>query len=110
MPKILDEWYEWAMKLDNNYHKMMRIMGQGFERKKPNNNGKKWMFTQKDPNTMDVDAMSIEDRNELMKRGACFRCKKSKHLSKDYLTKNKTTGTSQEIQKKMTPKEMYKHI
>ena len=27
------------------------------------------MFTQKDPNAMDVDAMSIEERNELMKKG-----------------------------------------
>ena len=88
----------------------MRIMGRGFERKKPDNNGKKWMFTQKDPNAMDVDAMSIEERNELMKKGACFRCKKPGHLSKDCPTKNKTTGTPQEAQKKMTPREMYKYI
>ena len=85
-------------------------MGRGFERKKPDNNRKKWMFTQKDPNAMDVDAMSIEKRNELMKKGACFRCKKLGYLSKDCLTKNKTIGISQEIQKKMTPREMYKHI
>ena len=50
---------------------MMRITGQGVEKKKPNNNGKRWMFTRKDPNAIDVDAMSIEERNELMK-GACF--------------------------------------
>ena len=89
---------------------MMRIMGQGVEKKKSDNNGKRWMFTQKDPNAMDVDAMSIEERNKLMKKGACFRCKKTGHLSKDCLTKNKMTGTTQEVQKKMTPKEMYKHI
>ena len=59
---------------------------------------------------MDVDAMSMEERNELMKKGACFRCKKTGHLSKDCPTKNKTTRTTQEVQKKMTPKEMYKHI
>ena len=59
---------------------------------------------------MDVDAMSIEERNELMKKGACFRCKKPVHLSKDCPTKNKSTGTPQEAQKKMTPREMYKHI
>ena len=85
-------------------------MGRGFERKKPDNNRKKWMFTQKDPNTMDVDAMSIEERNKLMKKGACFRCKKPGHLSKDCPTKNKITGTPQEVQKKMTLREMYKHI
>ena len=42
--------------------------------------------------------------------GACFRCKKTGHLSKDCPTKNKMIGTTQEVQKKMTPKEMYKHI
>ena len=68
------------------------------------------MFTQKDLNAMDVDAMSIEERNELMKKGACFRCKKPGHLSKDCPTKNKTIEIPQEIQKKMTPREMYKHI
>ena len=26
-PKTLNEWYEWAARLDNNYCKMMRIMG-----------------------------------------------------------------------------------
>ena len=59
---------------------------------------------------MDVDAMSIEEQNKLMKKGACFRCKKMGHLSKDCLTRNKTTGNTQEVQKKMTPKKMYKHI
>ena len=85
-------------------------MGQGFERKKSDNNRKKRMFTQKDPNTMDVDAISIEERNKLMKKEACFRCKKPGHRSKDCLRKNKTIGIPQEIQKKMTPREMYKHI
>ena len=59
---------------------------------------------------MDVDAMSIEEQNELMKKGACFRCKKTGHLGKDCPTRNEITGTTQEVQKKMTPKEMYKHI
>ena len=68
------------------------------------------MFTQKNPNAMDVDAMSIEERNKLIKKGACFRCKKPGHLSKDCLTKNKIIGIPQEVQKKMTPREMYKHI
>ena len=60
-PKTLEEWYEWATKLDNNYRKMMRLMGRGIEKKKPKNNGKRWMFTRKDLNAMDVDAMSIEE-------------------------------------------------
>ena len=59
---------------------------------------------------MDVEVMSIEKQNKLMKKGACFRCKKTGHLSKDCPTRSKVTRTTQEVQKKMTPKEMYKHI
>ena len=59
---------------------------------------------------MDVDAMNIEEQNKLMKKGACSRCQKTGHLSKDCPTRNKITGTTQEVEKKMTPKEMYKHI
>ena len=57
-----------------------------------------------------MKAMSIEEQNELMKKGACFRCKKTGHLSKDCLIRNKVARTTQKVQKKMTPKEMYKHI
>ena len=58
------------------------------------------MFAQKDPNAMDVDAMSMEERSMLQMQ----------KTRKDCPTKNRTGTTSQENQKKMTPKEMYKHI
>ena len=35
----------------------------------------------KDPNAMDVDTMTTEERTKLMKKGLCFRCKKPGHLS-----------------------------
>lgn len=28
LPKDLDEWYEWASRLDNNYQKQLQIIGQ----------------------------------------------------------------------------------
>ena len=37
-----------------------------------------------DPNTMDVDTMTVDKRTELMRKGACFKCKEVGHLSRDY--------------------------
>ena len=32
---------------------------------------------------MDIDQLSIEEQNRLMKEGRCFKCKKTGHMSKD---------------------------
>ena len=32
---------------------------------------------------MDVDAMTVDERTELMRKGACFKCKEVGHLSWD---------------------------
>ena len=48
---------------------------------------------------MDVDAMSIEERDSLMKKGACFKCKKPGHQAwdceeKKQIGKKPTTQTN----------------
>ena len=35
---------------------------------------------------MDVDVLTAEERLDLMKKGACFRCKAQGHLSRDCVT------------------------
>jgi hypothetical protein len=43
-----------------------------------------WRTTEKkDPNTMDIDALTMEERGSLMRQGKCFCCKKMEHLAKD---------------------------
>ena len=37
----------------------------------------------KDPNAMDVDALSIKQREEAMKKGACFGCGEIGHISRN---------------------------
>ena len=32
---------------------------------------------------MDADAMTINERTELMRKGACFKCKEVRHLAQD---------------------------
>ena len=107
-PTTIDEWYDWTSKLDNNFRKMQRILGRTT---RPGNNGqnqnqssytpRRYNFsTPKDPNAMDVDALTIEERNNLMKIGACFKCRKPGHLARECPTKI--------IRKKEEPKKTFK--
>jgi Zinc knuckle len=56
---------------------------------------KRFSFPEKkDPNAMDIDQMSIEERTRLMKEGKCFRCKSFGHLSQDCPNKGQNTMTT----------------
>ena len=71
---------------------------------------------------MDVDALSMDKRSDMMKKGLCFHCNKSGHISKFCPEKRKaSTSTSSltslpsyvlspTLQKKMNPKELVAHI
>jgi len=83
-PTTLKEWCKWAQKTDNNYKKMQRVVDRS--RQNATNNGKKreepnrrWILPRKDPNTMDVDSITTEQRTEMMRKGLCFKCKKPGH-------------------------------
>jgi hypothetical protein len=124
-PSTLDKWYEWAIRLQNNFLRMRSAITKTQSRggnppstpsKKTNKRGpRRFYFDQskKDPNAMDVDSMSTEERNDLMRRGACFFCKMIGHLSRDcpnkkgkYTPPPQTSNTSQ----KMKGKELHAHV
>ena len=131
-PKTLKEWYNWAQKIDNNFWRMQRILGQSSnkkslmmnEKKKEERPGRWWTFQRKDPNAMDIDAMTTKQWDEVMKKGLCFGCGKQGHLSRDCLTKKRPTTSStppsyasmwapvstNTQKKKMSGKELYTHI
>jgi Zinc knuckle len=50
---------------------------------KSNGNACWWRTTEKDPNVMDVDALTMEERATLLRQGKCFCCKKTGHMAKD---------------------------
>jgi hypothetical protein len=77
-PKTIADWYEWAAELDHKHAKINqaveRTRGTGGKDKAPQ---KKYYFPrwERDPNAMDVDRLTIEERDKLLKEGKCFRCR-----------------------------------
>ena len=83
-PVMLDDWYKWTKQVDKTYKKMQRMLGQVPAKTETKEEPKKrWNLAKKDPNTMDIDSMSTEQRAEAMKKGLCFRCGKQGHLNRD---------------------------
>ena len=88
MLETLPEWYKKALKIDNDYHKVQRIIKRDGPKKEEGR--PRWNFRkEKDDNAMDVDVitkvyktMMDEEKAELMKKkGLCFQCRKGGHLS-----------------------------
>src|SRR5271168_950358 len=116
--KKIDDWYEWATKLDHQWRRMQRIMGrtQTNHPKTGTSNRRFFPRKERDPNTMDIDIMSVDERTKLMKEGKCFICRQTGHMAKEH----KKNDSSQkqwreetpkyEPRKKMNGMEMQKHI
>ena len=49
---------------------------------------------------MDIDIFMAEERTNLIKKGACFRCREQGHLSRDCPNKGKKTEPRKEEEKK----------
>ena len=68
----------------------------------------------RDPNAMDVDFMTTEERNILMRKGACFTCKMPGHISRSCPHKKKKDFPPQTTQtnppQKMKGKELHAHV
>jgi hypothetical protein len=110
-PTTLKDWYDWATKLDYNWRKMQKIIGRSNQGNKGTPPAKKFYFQKKDekkdPNAMQVDAMTVDKRTKLMKEGRCFTCEDQGHISKDCPKKKKK---EEEPKKKTNPKDLYAHV
>ena len=128
-PTTIDGWADRAVQIDNQYRMTREHVEQQAQRtgkpindkklKKPswsNYFGQKKTREEKDPDIMDVDAMSTDKRAALMKRGACFICEKPGHLARDHKAheeaerkKGKTPerGNSERTQKKNNIKKIH---
>ena len=110
VPKTISGWIEKAIQYDSNYRMGQVLMNLDSRGKKPQRKNE-----EKDPNAMDtsIGALSEKEKTALMKIGACFRCKKTGHLSRDCPEKNKNNGVQHsqtQTPKKFSPKDIHGNI
>jgi hypothetical protein len=112
-PKTLEEWYTKATNFYVGHQKAQCLFRK---QEKPVNTPsappaqKRFSFPErKDPNAMDINHMSVEERTCLMKEGKCFRCKLFGHLSRDCPNKGQNTMSTMTTPK-WTGKSAASHI
>ena len=103
IPETLTDWYKKAALQEQIRRELQRAFGNTSQK---NNNmqytPRKFNFPpRRDPNAMDIDILTAEERSDLMRRGACFRCKAQGHLSKDCPNKGKKVEPKKEEKKKV---------
>ena len=109
VPKTISGWIKKAIQYNSNYHMNQALMNLDNRGQKPQRRNRE----EKDPNAMDtsIGALTEKEKTALMKIGACFRCKKTGHLSRDCPDKNKNSGGQQaQVPKKFSPKDIHGNI
>ena len=107
-PTTLNKWCDWAMKIDHNWRRMQMVVGRTQANQiKGKGQQKKFYFPRKeqDPNAMDIDRLSMEEREKLIKEGRCFNCKETGHQANECPNK----GKKEELKKKMNGKKLHTH-
>jgi Zinc knuckle len=112
--KTIDDWYKWAATLDHQFHKVNRAI----ERTRRNSRKEKapqqkYYFPRKehDPNAMDVNRLTVNERNKLMKEGRCFRCRNTGHRANKCPKDDDNKKKGKEVpKKKMNGRELHAHV
>ena len=89
VPTTIAEWSDRAVQYDTNYRLTMAMLGKLPYKKSDSDNWRSGSSHQRDPNAMDIDAMTAEKRTFLMKQGLCFKCEGRGHLARDCKGKKK---------------------
>jgi hypothetical protein len=93
IPKTIDGWMEKAIQFDTNWRMGSLFFNQDIktnlskqeaDTNESNGNARWWrMSERKEPDVMDVDTLTIEERGMLLRQGKCFCCRKTGHMAKD---------------------------
>jgi Domain of unknown function (DUF4939)/Zinc knuckle len=112
--KTINDWYEWAAELDHRHAKINRAVertwGTGGKDKAPQ---KEYYFPRRehDPNAIDVDRLTIEEWDKLLKKGKCFRCRKTGHRVNECPEGDNNKEKGKKVpKKKMNGRELHAHV
>src|SRR5271154_5132466 len=88
IPTTIQKWYDAASRFDSQYRRVQEILARkkGISyspQKKTNAPRYTSNTTTRDPNAMDIDRLTIEQRNQHMVENRCFNCHKVGHRAKD---------------------------
>src|ERR1700678_4507833 len=90
-PATISEWYERTSRCDSHYRRVQEILGRrrGTTSQVQTTNDMKKPFiprhtrTEQDPNAMDVDRLSTNDRTEHVAKGQWFKCHEKENLARN---------------------------
>jgi hypothetical protein len=105
--------YEWVATLDHQFHKVNwaieQTKGNSRKEKTPQ---RKYYFPQKehDLNAMDVNRLTVDERNKLMKEGRCFKCRNTGHRANECPEDNDKKKGKEVPKKKMNRRELHAHV
>jgi hypothetical protein len=112
--KTIADWYEWAAELDHKHAKINQAVeqtrGTSEKDKAPQ---KKYYFPRwkHDPNARDIDRLTVEERDKLLKEGKCFRCRRTGHWANKCPEENDDKKKGKEVpKKKMNRRELHAHV
>jgi Zinc knuckle len=111
--KTINDWYEWAARIDHRFHKVNRVIeqtrGNSGKEKTPQ---QKYYFPRKerDPNVMDIDRLTVKECNKLMKEGRCFECRNTGHWANECPEDDNKKKGKEVPKKKMNGRELHAHV
>ena len=85
VPNKIDAWFKRAIQIETRMVLVLTSKDpRTYRQKTKTNDGRNLSKpTTKEPKTIGIHTMSQQERTDLMKKGACFKCKKRGHLAKD---------------------------
>jgi len=83
VPTTIAAWYEKAATFDNNYRRLTNQIGKFKAKGSSHKPSFKFKMAERDPNAMDIDALSPQEQKGLKEQGRCFFCKEKGHYARN---------------------------